>query len=488
MERFLPVLLDFPESPEPADNQSYDKAIRRHLQRLEQLIKDDSSSFTSHARELLKHVDPTINSISYLALLQAVLSGEKTPQADSSLLSCITKFLLTFDGRQMRYVASALSRLLSLVEEGVIFPASIAVELLATALLRFDPTGTMLTCHHLALVKMAYTTDNIDLVLPVIEQTVVFYPGMKGTTADGQYLCDMQLYPSTFIFDDGFTTKLSSTMVLRYEYECALCFISKRSWQRAFDALQRIITFPSKDTTCSKIMAEGYKKWLLVGLLLTGKTPSLPALTYGGPQKAYGVLGKPYAAIAKAFEGDSADVLKAEFESLGPQFWAEEGNLGLMNEVLSHYQRWKIVDLSAIYTKISLEEIRQLTQSAETGGPLETVEEIFQLLVDMVKGGMLKGVPTLPANGQPGYLEFFTEAEDLSERDFADQIARIATRVAQLQPLMKATNDRLTTSREYLRYLSKEQKNKDKDGRDPVANFETQIEDEDLMTGVMIGP
>ena len=144
-------------------------------------------------------------------------------------------------------------------------------------------------------------------------------------------------------------------MVMKYDLLVGLCFIQQRSWAQAFEALERVVTYPVKDIGCSKIIVEAYQKWLLVGLLLTGRTPTLPSNTAQSVQKSYQTLGKPYISICKAFEGDSAEVLKTEYESLGNQFWSQDGNLGLVRLVVSHYQRWQIIDLHEVYTKISLE-------------------------------------------------------------------------------------------------------------------------------------
>lgn len=60
--------------------------------------------------------------MSYLALLQPVLSNVKPLQNNIPLLSSIAKFLLTFDARQVRLVGTAMSNILVAVGEQDIFP------------------------------------------------------------------------------------------------------------------------------------------------------------------------------------------------------------------------------------------------------------------------------------------------------------------------------------------------------------------------------
>ncbi|KAK3373536.1 hypothetical protein B0T24DRAFT_623694 [Lasiosphaeria ovina] len=504
MDNAASVLLAFPPDGDLPTLEKYHKAVTAHVQQVERLLKDTTTNLASLAPLLLEHVNPAVNSISYLALLQSILASEKTTQPQRlAVLPSVTAFLMTFDPRQIRYVGSALSRLLDLVATNELLPASAAVDVLATAILRLNPAGSMLTSHHLSLVSLAYETNNIEPALPVLEKTIVFYPGVKGAAAGKRLLGDPALAPAAYLTpESGLTTKLSSASVLQYDLFCGLCFIQRRMWQQAFDALERVVTYPTKDLACSKIMVDAHNKWVLVGLLLTGKMPALPSTTSQAAQKTYATLGKAYTAIGKAFEKLTAETIKAEAFSLGQYSLAEEGNLGLMQLVLSHYQRWQIVNLGEAYTKISLEQIRAQTQSAETGAPLETEAEIEALVESMIGDGMLHGVIEKPAPAaeegddgtpppppQPGYLHFLSPADDLSEQQFAAQMLAAAQRIKDLGPVVKAASERLGTRPEYVRYLVKEQK-RDKDGSGPnsaAMGFESTFDEEDLMTGVTAG-
>jgi COP9 signalosome complex subunit 3 len=339
------------------------------------------------------------------------------------------------------------------------------------------------------MVKLAYTTDDIQPILPVIEKDIVFYPGMKGSN-ETRPLCDENVPPPAYLtVESGLTRQLSSNDVLQYDFFRGLCFIQRQSWKQAFDALERVITYPTREhTACSKIMVEAHNKWILVGLLLNGKAPALPATTALGPQKAYSSLSKPYQSIARAFEDNTATTLKGEFEALGAQFWAEENNLNLMRLVLQHYQRWQILRLRGLYTKISLEQIRQRTQNAETAAPLQSEAEIEEIVQSMIDNGMLTGVIERPENGDPRYLTFLDGAEEPSEAEFARKMVRTAQRLEGLGHLIKTTNEQLGTSRDYIRFLVNQQKKeKDAGARDYNLAFINQVEDEDLMTGVMAG-
>ncbi|KAK3327976.1 hypothetical protein B0T19DRAFT_484968 [Cercophora scortea] len=487
MDHCASVLLAFPPSSPLANNEQYHKAALAHVLKVEKMIKDNGASFVGYASQLLEHVNPANNSISYIALLQTILTNDNSTPSRGELPTAITTFLMVFDPRQIRYVGGAFSALLGVVQEGSLIPASIAIGLVATALLKLDHAGTMLTSHHIPLVTQAYETDNIEPILPVIEKTIVFYPGMKGPS-ETRYPCDMQLPPPAYLtLESSLTTRLSVANVLQYDLLCGMCFIQRRAWQQAFDALERVVSYPTREGGCSKIMENAHNKWVLVGLLLNGKTPTLPAITGQGAQKAYATHGKPYTSIGKAFEQGTAETLKSEFESVGAQRWADDGNLALMRLVLTHYQRWQIMNLRNVYTKISLEQIRTRTQSAEATGPLKTTAELEALVESMISEGMLNGVIERPADGKPAYLTFLSPTEELSEDEFKVKMFSTAQRIKDLGPIVKATNERLATSKDYLRHLVKEQK-KEKHGQtDPYTRFEQTVDDEDLMMDVVPG-
>ncbi|KAK3899877.1 hypothetical protein C8A05DRAFT_46174 [Staphylotrichum tortipilum] len=485
MDQLASMLLEFPPAGGFADDEQYNRAAKLHSQNL------NKPSVSQHLRDaavhLVEHVDPAANSLSHLALLVALGNTNSLPQAD--LLAKISVFLVTFDARQIRYAGKSFSTILDWLVGGDLFPASVAVSLLTTALLRLDPTGSVLTSHHVALAKLAFTTDNVEAALPLLEKNIVFYPTTK-TVHDPRPLCGADLTPAAYItISHGFTTPLTSTDVLQYDLFRGLAFIQRRAWQHALDALERVITYPTRDLySCSKIMVEAYNKWILVGLLLSGKTPTLPLTTAPGAQKAFSTLCKSYQALGKAFEEGTADAFKTEYETLGAAFFSEENNLGLVRLVLQHYQRWQILNLRRVFSKISLEQIRARTRSAETGDPLASVGEVETLVAGMIGEGMLGGVIERPADGGEAYLSFHAaEGEGLSEAEFAGRMARTAQRLRALEPLVGATNERLGANREYVRFLAERQK-KEKEGRKEYElSFLNQVEDEDLMTGVVAG-
>lgn len=351
----------------------------------------------------------------------------------------------------------------------------------------------MFTSHHLPLVKLAYNSNNIEPALPIITRPIVFYPGMRGQT-EPRPLCDMRLPPSSYItVESGLTSRVSSSAVLEYDLCVGLCHLQHRQYRLAAAALERVLTYPTKEHGCSKIMVEAHNKWVLVSLLEKGKLEPHPAVSQT-VQAAYSKVGWPYVNVAKAFEKpDNAAGLKKQVESVGMQVFAEEGNVSLIRQVLAQYQPHHILRLRDIYSKLSIEDIRLLTESAETGAHLETAGEVEVLLQDMISTGMLKGVlakPTGSVSGDgQGHLTFLTEEEEVDEHRYMEEMLSLQQRVESLGPILTATNERLSTSRDFVKHLVKTENNaKDRSGagaggKEIDLSYDSQVEDEDLMVG-----
>ncbi|KAK8140270.1 hypothetical protein PG984_000336 [Apiospora sp. TS-2023a] len=481
MDQALATCLAFPPEGALNDDVAYDQAIQAHLLKLTKLLKEPPVPLAQYGGQLLELTDPEYNSLSYIAVLHSlVLPNVLGPR--EFILDKLVKFLLGFDPRQIRYAGSHLLEILFAVYNGLL-PPSVAVEVISAAILKIDPTGSMFTSTHIQLVKLAYTTNNIEPAMKVVENNIVFYPGMANWKRPTT-LCDITLSPSVYIHrETGLTGNVKAAMVLEYDMLSGMMFCSKREWDKAHAAFERVVSFPTREGGCSKIMAEAYKKWVLVSLLSKGKIIPLPSYTGPAAAKAYQTLGKPYREVASLFDTTNAEELRSEVEK-SSQIWQDDQNVGLMKEVLSAYQEWQIKNLQNVFSKISITEIRQQTKSAQTGANLNSDDDIEALIQNMIISGSLKGVMEKNDDGTV-FLTFLPASTVLSEAEYAQELTKTAIQLKALEPIFKATNERLGTSREYIKHLIKEQKRAaDKSELDPTMGFESHVDDEDLMGGV----
>ncbi|KAF4975259.1 hypothetical protein FZEAL_7926 [Fusarium zealandicum] len=480
-----------------------DAAIKDHALAVSRLMSAHREVVDANTRDILQvrlpigffiilltlkpqRLDPSTDSIAFLAILLSSLELS-TPPSDidrSSLLDETLRFLLAFDTLQIRYVGSSLRKLLEHVLTGRLFTPVVAVEAAATAMLRIDPSGSMFTSTHLLLAKFAYTSTWVEPALKVLDRDITFFPGMAGQK-DSKLLSDSSLTPAAYIsVDTGLTEPVKSATVLEYNLVSGLCYMARRDWVKSHRALERVITHPSKDKGVSKIMDEAYKVWLLVGLLKDGKEPSLPAYTAQSAKNTFNTLGAPYKNVANQFSTTNVGQLIAEIGA-NRQVWADDGNEQLMVEVIAAYQKWQIMNLRDIYKQISISQLRQATLSAETGEILKDDDQATHLVRDMIDSGLLKGELIMGNSGDDSYLLFHEDSNSLTEVEFAKEIALRHHNIESLGKQYHAANERLSGSKEYVRHMVREQKRAEKDSGDPGVGFDSQIEDEDLMTGIL---
>lgn len=359
-----------------------------------------------------------------------------------------------------------------------------AVELLSDAVLRLDPSGSMFTSTHLNLAKLAVESNVIDPALKIFEKDITSFPNMPGAK-DPRPLCDTTLNPSAYISSStGLTGQIRSNSILEYSLLRAIAYMSRRDWSKAHAALEQAITHPTKERGVSKMMLDAHKRWILVGLLSSGSSQSLPSYTSSQAKSSYSTLNSAYIEVASLFGTSNASQLLQEIQA-NQKTWEDDGNRSLVREVMAAYQKWQIINLRHIYTEVPISQVRKLTRSGETGEELKDNGEVVALIRSMIDGGMLSGRLELEEGGAEGYLKFEDDSEPLSETAFAAKIAHSHQRITALSQQYKLANERLSGNKEYVKHVVREQKRAEKEGPDAGIGFDSQVEDEDLMTGIM---
>jgi len=346
--------------------------------------------------------------------------------------------------------------------------------------LRLDPDSRVLTSSHCILANLAYTTGCLEYARPVLEKPILFFPEPNFKP---RFLCEKSLPPSAYVtYGTGLSARLSSTSLLEYDLMRAMMHIQHQEWAPALDALEQCISHPTDENAVSTIMLQAFFKWTLVSLLLHGRIIGLPGNPLSGAAAAFDGLGEPYLDIDGLFAEENAEGLKTLRGRHEARFIAD-GNLRLVDLVISAFQKWQIVGLGNLYSKISISEVRQLTQSAVTGKPLETDAEVEALLKSMIESKMLSATLEPASFGRPAHLAFLPSPALIPEAKYATQLEAAVQSVAKVTADIEAANAALGRNREYLRYLQKEKKRREKEG-DPAIDFEATIEDEDLMLGI----
>ncbi|KFY86722.1 hypothetical protein V500_07449 [Pseudogymnoascus sp. VKM F-4518 (FW-2643)] len=470
MDKLFPLLLSFPVHPppiQPLSDEQYDEGIKPYVKDIRRLSGKTFLQATSGGEDILNIFNPALNSIPYaFALLARVNEAQSalksaqnnTPPVDLlPLWEKIVLFLENFDPRQVRYLGAETLEIIT-IAAGLarhLGQPGAAVSPIASAILRLDPEASTLTSAHLVLSRLALESQEYSAAAPILERHILYIP---TTGRHPKRACSLRLKAHEYLtVESGLTKKISAQDILEYFSFSASIFIGLQQWENAAECLENAITYPVRGIAVSKIMVEAYKKWTLVKVLLTGKTPTLPPNTNSNASKAFHTIGKPYDMVAGLFELGSASRLNAEIIA-GMNIWSGDGNAGLMRVVLGAHQKHQIRRLSSLYETIPVSYISQNTVSAETGVSLESQSAVEALISNMISHGELRGTLVSAQGTQPAFLRFApTERvsdETLVERELAEAMGRIETMVEDI----KATDHLLTHEKEYLTWVRKQKK------------------------------
>ncbi|KAI9643077.1 hypothetical protein NHQ30_008812 [Ciborinia camelliae] len=489
MDNLLPRMLVFPTHPSPlvpfSDSQ-FDAGLRSQIEILKKIPEKTLLQPTSGGESLLDVINPSLNTVPYIYILNAHIAAAQRNDRSiniEELWDKATGFLHSFDGRQIRYLGDELLGVMNFVSKLALQnrTPSAAIPPIREAVLRIDPSGSVLTSNHLYLVRLALQTRYFLAVTELIDKPVLYMPANEPVSYT-KFRCEVDLPAQSYVtIKSSFSSQLRPLDVLEYFFCSGSIYIGLQRWDAALEMLENAITYPVSEGGVSTVMVEAYKKWLIVGLLQYGRVLQLPKTTSVPAAKAYHVIAKPYEAVGSIFETGSASRLKSEID-FGRTLWTEDSNLGLMHCVQSAYQKFQIRHLANVYSKIGAADIMSLTTSAETGVKLTSNKQIEDIVQSMIADGTLPATMIRDQSGQT-VITFSPAGPILSEYQVQKDLVASTQRIQSLAQQIKVT-DRIFTHDK--RYLDSAQRAKTKamiaGKSEDSMDWNAANEDEDLMT------
>jgi COP9 signalosome complex subunit 3 len=293
-----------------------------------------------------------------------------------------------------------------------------------------------------------------------------------------KYKCSHLDRPYLFLSPaTGLSQQITSRMYLEYYLLGGMCYMALRRYKEALLFLEVVLTTPALQNTASAIMVEAYKRWLLVGLLITGAASPIPKGVSSNAIKHVRALAKPYECVADAFKSGSIDNLRMEIEA-GNGVWQEDGNYGLMVEVYQAFRKFAVLKLGRTFAALPLAEVAR-----RTSPDAANVDETRAYLEMLIASGALRATITA---GQS--LRFLPSAS--STKSEAQIESALALQSQELQIVLKHIQDtehRMEVAKEYIEYLRKLKKLKEEDKKnDPKPGGQAAAVDdgdEDMMEG-----
>ncbi|KAK8178686.1 hypothetical protein BC567DRAFT_263320 [Phyllosticta citribraziliensis] len=489
------ALFNFPPagaSLEQLSPNEYDQAIRSYIQTLDGINPYFWVAGALGDEKLLDILDPSVNTIPYLYVLFSQISAlvdqrKSGPVPDNirpggELFSKLATFLNTFDPMQIRYVGKTWRKVIEhmdLIVRSVGQPA-VALVPIRNAMTRMDPTLGTFTSTHLLYLRLCNEVRAPFEALPILEQYIHSFPSTSVKGGEFTLPCADHFTSAGYITKaSGLSANVSSSDVQEYFLLGANVYLALRQWGQAQLFLEYILTTPAQNVA-SGLMAEAYRKWVLVSCLVEG-TSSLKGAN-SMALRSIKAASKAYDAVVEAFSSGDAAKLHAEIDA-GASIWHEDGNTGLLRELQAHQSKVFVKNLQKTYAAAPLATVASWINKTP-----EAVEQYLQALIDE---GFLNAAIEQPSASAAKILRFH-DADHCNvpaARAEEQQLAELMTQAKKTQELaehIKAATHRLTVTREHVEHVKR--RNKNKEGADPGlggdtmdVSWEAHDEDEDMM-------
>eukprot|EP01126_Amoeba_proteus_P049437 TRINITY_DN5781_c0_g1_i13.p1 TRINITY_DN5781_c0_g1~~TRINITY_DN5781_c0_g1_i13.p1 ORF type:complete len:377 (+),score=51.21 TRINITY_DN5781_c0_g1_i13:32-1162(+) len=187
---------------------------------------------------------------------------------------------------------------------------------------------------------------------------------------------------------DPARTGVKAEDVRLFFYYGGICYIAQRKFAQALQYLENVISAPALVT--SVIMVESYKKYILASLIHCGEVKPLPRYTNQLVMRLCKQMCSNYEELANTFSVRSVEELERVMKNNRDVFY-NDGNLGLVGQVLSALKHQNVQRLTKTYVTVTLPFLVSLKAG-------ESLSEAQTMILKMIETGELRA--TINENGQ----------------------------------------------------------------------------------------
>lgn len=360
--------------------------------------------------------------------------------------------------------------------------AAAPIQILHGVILRLDPTSSTLTPAHYSFIRLCIRARAFAEGADILARPIVSIPfdGDKASQSRSyKYLCSYQESSATYLTSQtGLNVRWTYRQYLEYFLMGGMVYMALRQFSKAQFYLEVVLTAPtSSPTATSLVQVEAYKKWVLLSLLIKGRSIPPPRGIGNGTLKNIRALSKPYDCLVDAFKSNNLAHLRAEIDA-GQKYWQDDNNMGLVIEVFFAFRKFQVQKLGNTFAALPIAEVARRTSPDP-----HDLNETTTYITSLIAAGDLNAVLSASqSTGQPNLRFLATPASTKSEPRIEQSLSHHR---AELQSLLRAVSNndhRLEISKEYIDMLKKLKKAKDagvqSDGSRPAAFDDV---DEDMM-------
>lgn len=484
------VLLQFqPDDPEFKKNLHYDQAARNFISQLQNVSASHWNKGADTPQDVLTILDPGVNTIGYAFTLvhrftPIIQRGAWDVVAPGGpLWTRLTQFLETADSVQLRYVGVQWRKLVEFTEAiaNSCQSPGLAISPMRSAMIRLDPTTGTFTSTHLRFIQLCMETRSYAAAEPILNNYIHTLPAkIPDTILHGlEYSvpCEPIVSSGDYIHaGSGHTHKITLADVQEYYILGAMAYLGLRQFKKAQQFLEHVLVIPANNAA-NGFMLEAYKKWVLIGCLVDETPRSVPRTANGAAIKLIKSASKAYDALAEAYgQLGNLPKLNAQIKA-GADIWIEDGNQGLVTELMNNQMRTYVTRLSKTFSAIPVLNIANHVGS--------DVDEIAQYLNKLIQDGHLNA--QLEQNDRVGaVLRFYLDPTKgplaKSEKEQQQALFVQTERTNVLAKQVKDADYRMTLTKEYIENLKRHNKRQTQGGDAMDTAWDDGVDaEEDIM-------
>ncbi|KAJ5988283.1 hypothetical protein N7481_003493 [Penicillium waksmanii] len=472
--------------------EKYDRQIRDLVASLHRSLSSNALNFAANDPTILDNFDPAADSITYLFLLRLQIqtlqetSPDKLPAdllPSRELWTKCVRYLKNFNPTQVRYVGHEWRQLVELVAQAAQAASKpfLATQLIKDAMLRLDPSCAVFTSTHLLLVRLCLHAKAYACILPVLNKHICHFPGSteRFPHKSSPVLCADHESSLAFITNSsGLSAPLSSRDLSRYFLYGGMVYLALKKWSEASHFLELAMSVPTTGPV-SMIMVEAYKKWVLVGLLETGKLRPPPTMIAPHVYKTYQSIARPYVNLAHTFELRDLNRLNAEVDA-AKHIWRADNNTGLVSQVLDSFTAHALAGIKSVFAALTVTELSEQTSSLPEN--TDVAESVIASLI--MSGSVSATLVHTPGHSEGTMLRFPSAhpSSQLHELQVQGRLARESQTLEALVASVKKSNNDIGLGDEFIDHMQKSQVWNGSGTDYSVAEEESRFEvDEDIM-------
>jgi len=243
-----------------------------------------------------------------------------------------------------------------------------------------------------------------------------------------------------FVFDiDPEITGVESVHTRLYFYYGGVAYIGLKEFAKALEFFEIVISAPA--FVASAIMAEAYKKYVLVSLIHRGELAQLPRYTNQQIVRLFKQIAAPYEDFATSFSTRSVIDLHKVGEN-NAEIFMKDGNMGLIKQAIQSLTRQNIKRLTKTYITLSNANIAEQVNLSNGN---ETERRVFKMIQD--------GQVYATINQKDGMVEFHESPDQYNDNKTLEQLDSQMHQAIQLTRHVNGIDEQIGLDQKYIQKI-----------------------------------